>query len=240
MSGVKRAVVVGVVLCASLIGCSQEKKPEPVPLPRTTVSNAVDLETDKAAVTQAFTAYREALLAKNGKAAAALLTADSLAYYARLKKLALSAPEAELRRVQLSEQLAVLFLRLRVRADDLRRWSPTELGIDSVENDQSSTGAKVSRMSTGAVDVSGDTASVLMKLDGKETGFSFSFWRESGHWKFRMLPLLESGENSMRAIVQERHLTNRTFIDRTLAARYPDPAAIALAWRPLDSQLHRG
>ncbi len=233
MSGVRRAIAVGVVLCAALVGCSQEKKPEPVPLPRTTVSNTVDLETDKAAVKQAFTAYRGAMLAKNGKAAAALLTAGSLAYYAQLKDRALTASEVDLRRMQLIDQITVLFLRLRVRAEDLRRWSPTELVVDSVENDPFSGSANMSRMATGAVNISGDTASVLMKLDGKDTGLAFSFWREDGRWKFRMTPLLDSVEDSLRTLVQQQHLTTRAFIDRTLASKYPDPDKIAAAWKPL-------
>jgi len=237
MSGVlvRRVVAVG-VLCVALVGCSQEKKAEPVPLPRTTVSGAVDLETDKAAVAQAFAAYREALLAKDGKAVAALLSADSIAYFAALKKLALTASEPYLRRARVSDQLAVLFLRLRVRPEDLRRWSPTEIVIDSVRHDQFSAGGNVRRMSTGAVEVSSDTASVLMKLDGKESQFSFTFWREDGLWKFRMIPLLEAIESTMRALVQERHLTDRTFVDQALAAEQPDPDKIATAWKPMGSQ----
>jgi hypothetical protein len=33
----------------------------------------------------------------------------------------------------------------------------------------------------------------------------------------------------MRALVQERHLTDRTFVDQTLAAKHSDPDEIASA-----------
>jgi hypothetical protein len=186
---------------------------------------------DKAAVAQAFSSYREALLANDGKTAAALLTAESLEYFAAIRKLALTAPESYLRRARISDQLAVIFLRTTVPVENIRRWSTTQLVSHAVRCGQLNAAA-LERMSAGTVEVSGDVGTVLMKLDGKESRASFTFYRESGRWKFRLVPLLEAAEGALRARVQEQHITERRFVDESLAATL-SPEEIREAWLPV-------
>jgi hypothetical protein len=216
------------VLCIALVACSGEERADPVPLPQSTVSGSA---VDKAAVAQAFSSYREALLAKDGKTAAALLTAESIEYYAAIKKLALTAPESYLRRARMSDQLAVIFVRATVPVENIRSWSATQLAIDAVRRGQFNASA-VERMSAGTVEVSGDVGTVLMKLDGKESPVSFTFYREGGRWKFRLIPLLEATESTLRARVQEQHITERRFVDESLAAAL-SPEDIRAAWLPV-------
>jgi hypothetical protein len=71
-----------------------------------------------------------------------------------------------------------------------------------------------------------------MKLDGKESRVSLTFYRESGRWKFRMEPLLEAAENAYRARVQAQHSTERRFVDEYLAATL-SPDEIRAAWLPV-------
>ncbi|MFI5712960.1 hypothetical protein [Kribbella sp. NPDC051620] len=224
-----RQMVAGWMLCLALVGCAQEKA-EPTPLPRASVSG-VDSAADEAAVAQAFTAYQKALVAKDGKAAASMLTGDTIAYYAALKKLALTAKEPYLRRARVSDQLAVLYLRAGVEAADLRRWSATDLAADAVRRGELNTSA-IERMTVGEVKVSVDSASVTMILDGKANPFSLTFWREGGRWKFRMIPVLEAIEYAMRTQVEESHLTERQFVDKTLATILTSPDELTAVWLP--------
>jgi hypothetical protein len=204
------------------------------------VSTVSGSAVDKDAVAQAFSSYREALLAKDGRTVAGLLTAESIKYYAGMKKLALTAPESYLRRARISDQLAVIFLRATVPAENIRNWSTTQLVIDAVRRGQQLNwnfganldAAAVERMSVGTVEVSGDIGTVLVKLDGKESPVSFTFYRESGLWKFRLIPLLEATEGAFRARVQEQHITERRFVDESLAAAL-SPKAIRAAWLPV-------
>ncbi|WP_343970340.1 hypothetical protein [Kribbella koreensis] len=224
-----RQVVVGGMLCLALVGCA-EKKADPVPLPRSTVSG-VDPAVDKAAVRQAFTTYQKALLAKDGKTAASMLTADTIAYYAALKKLALTAKEPYLRRARVSDQVAVLSLRASVSADDIRRWSATELAADGVRRGELNTSA-IGRMTVADVNLSVDTASVTVRMDGQTNPFALTFWREGGRWKFRMIPLLEAIETATRAQVKKLHLTDRQYVDQTMATRVTSPDELAALWVP--------
>ncbi|MFI6833084.1 hypothetical protein ACIBG5_38625 [Kribbella sp. NPDC050241] len=185
---------------------------------------------DKAAVTEAFSSYREALLAKDGKTVAALLTAESLEYFAATRKLALTAPESYLRRARMSDQLAVIFLRATVPVEHIRGWSTTQLVIHAVQRGQLNAAA-VERMSAGPVEVAGDIGTVSMTLDGKESGVSLTFYRESGQWKFRLIPLLEAAENALRARVEEQHITERRLVDQSLAATL-SPEELRAAWLP--------
>jgi hypothetical protein len=226
-----RQVIVGGMMCLALVGCAQEKA-EPVPLPRTTASG-VDPAADKTAVAQAFTTYQKALVAKDGKTVASMLTADTIAYYAGLKKLALTAKEPYLRRARISDQLAVLYLRASVSADDIRRWSATDLAADAVQRGEVNT-STIERMTVGEVLISGDTASVTMILDGKANPLALAFWREGGRWKFRMIPLLEAIETAMRAQAKELHLTERQLVDQTIATRLTTPDELAAVWLPAD------
>lgn len=223
---VGRLVTAG-VLCVALVACSGEERAEPTPTPQSTVSGSA---ADKAAVAQAFSSYRQALLAKDGKTVAASLTAESLEYFAAIKKLALTAPEPYLRRARMSDQLAVIFLRTTVPKESIRSWSTTQLVTHAVRRGQLYAAA-VERLSAGTVEVSGDIGTVSMKLDGKESGV-FTFYREGGRWKFRLIPLLEATETALRARVQEQHITERRIVDESLAATL-SPKDIRAAWLPV-------
>lgn len=224
---VSRLVTAG-VLCVALVACSGEERSAPSPTPSPTLSGSA---VDKAAVAEAFFSYREALLAKDGKTVAALLTAESLEYFAATRRLALTAPESYLRRARVSDQLAVIFLRTTVPAENIRSWSTTQLVIHAVQRGQLNAAA-VERMSAGPVEVAGDIGTMSMKVDGQESAASLTFYRESGRWKFRLIPLLEAAENALRARVEEQHITERRLVDRSLAATL-SPEEVRAAWHPI-------
>ena len=224
---VSRLITAG-VLCAALVACSGEERSEPSPTPSPTLSGSA---VDKAAVAEAFSSYREAVLAKDGKTVAALLTAESLEYVAATRKLALTAPESCLRRARMSDQLAVIFLRTTVPAENIRSWSTTQLVIHAVQRGQLNAAA-VERMSAGPVEVADDLGTMSMKVDGQESGASLTFYRESGRWKFRLIPLLEAAENALRARVEEQHITERRLVDQSLAATL-SPEEVRAAWLPV-------
>jgi hypothetical protein len=59
-----------------------------------------------------------------------------------------------------------------------------------------------------------------------------TFYRESGRWKFRLIPLLEAAENALRARVEEQHITERRLVDQSLAATL-SPEEVRAAWLPV-------
>src|SRR5262245_13430973 len=78
-------------------------------------------------VRRGFSAYKQALLAKDGNAAAQAVSANSLAYYDRLRALALSGTKSEIEALDGTEQVLILNLRVRAPAPLLRAGSSQAL-----------------------------------------------------------------------------------------------------------------
>ncbi len=221
---VVRLVTAG-VLCVALVACSGQERAELIPTPRSTVSGSA---VDKAAVAQAFSSYREALLAQDGTTVAASLTAESIEYFEGIRKLALTASESHLRRAWMSTQLTVIHLRTAVPVANIRSWSTAQLVTHAVRRGQLYP-VIIERMSAETVEVSGDIGTVSMKVDRQEKPRSLTFYREGGQWKFRLIPLLDATEYALRAHVEEQQITERRLVDESLAATL-SPEAIRKAW----------
>jgi hypothetical protein len=225
-------------------GCSAQYSAEPAPLPELTISatagaaaNATPTAAttpsaaDEVAVTRAFGEYRAALLARDGKKAASLLSTDSVAYYAKLRALARTAPEGDLRAAPLFDQLAVLVLRATLPAKTIRSASATEIVVQAVEIGLIGEAA-VRSLSVGTVKVSGEVATAMMVKNGEEGPLAMVFHREGARWKLNLLPLLESGETALQQAALQQGLTTARFVNQTLESQL-GPARAAEAWRPI-------
>lgn len=237
--------VTAVLLAAALTGgagCAREPSAEPVPLSRSTptastgsslteFTPAPGSAVDQAAVAQVFVEYRKALLAKDGKTAASLMSSGTVAYYAKLKKLALTATEKQLRAQPLGRQLSVLVLRATLPAKAVRSASATQLVVLAVDRGLISE-AVVRTLSVGTVKVVGDVATATMQKNGADGPLDMVFNRESGRWRLNLLPLLESTETALRQAASQEGLSPARFVDSTLE-RQIGPDRAAEAWRPI-------
>jgi hypothetical protein len=233
--------VTAVLLAAALTGgagCAREPSAEPVPLSRSTptaspieFTPAPGSAVDQAAVAQVFVDYRKALLAKDGKTAASLMSSGTVAYYAKLKKLALTATEKQLRAQPLGHQLSVLVLRATLPAKAVRSASATQLVVLAVDSGLISE-AVVRTLSVGTVKVAGDVATATMQKNGADGPLDMVFNRESGRWRLNLLPLLESTETALRQAASQESLSPARFVDSTLE-RQIGPDRAAEAWRPI-------
>ena len=73
----------------------------------------------EAPVTAAFKAYQAALLAKDGPRAAATLARPTIAYYQRMRDVALSGKAAEIKKLTVGDKLTILRLRVEFSAAEL-------------------------------------------------------------------------------------------------------------------------
>ncbi len=139
---------------------------------------------DSEAVRRGFSVYKEALLARDGAAAASAVSANSLAYYDRMRALALTGEKAEIQSLDGAEQMLVLSLRLHAPEPMLRSGTPAELIAHAVDRGMISPGT-IARTELGAVEIEGDQADALLVVDGKPLGGGeFRFRREGDVWKF--------------------------------------------------------
>ena len=136
------------------------------------------------AVRKAFTRYQSALLAKDGSAAAAAVSANSLAFYDRMRNLALAGTKAEIQALDGTEQVLVLSLRVRAPRPLLRSGSPDALIAYAVDQGMISAGT-VARTQLGEITLHGTEADATLLLDGHPVpGAGFRFHREGDVWNF--------------------------------------------------------
>lgn len=153
-------------------------------------------QTAEEAVRRAFERYRAALLARDGAAAAGLVTAGSHAYYERLRDLALSAGPDALRAEPLAEQLAVLRLRHEFTAEELAPLSGRELIATSVAEAWNSPQA-LAALELGEVTAADGTATALVTDRRGDLPVRFLFRAEDGAWKLDLADLSGRAETAL-------------------------------------------
>jgi hypothetical protein len=167
---------------------------------------------DSEGVRQGFQAYKRALLAKDGTAAAAAVSANSLKYYDRMRRLALSAPRSEVESLDGTEQLLVLSLRVRAPATLLRSGSPNELIAYAVDGGMISA-TSVSRTELGSISVVGTRASASLVVDGQPApGGVFVLHNESGAWKFDLEHAASLARGLFQALAEQRGVSQEALI----------------------------
>lgn len=138
---------------------------------------------DAQAVRDVVRQYQAAVNQRDGAAAARLVTAETRAYYGRLRDLAVSASEAEVRAMPLMERINVLMYRHRIPADELRALPAGEAFAYTIQNGwvDATDGEEVA--SQGEVYGEGDRAVLRY-------GEDMPFARESGAWRWDMMTMI--------------------------------------------------
>ena len=111
---------------------------------------------DKAAIRKTFEAYKAAILKDDGKAAANLVTDNTIDYYGKMKRLAVYASENYVKAQSLVDQMMALLLRLQIAPDSLKKMTGKEVFAEAVKRGWTSK-ARSAKQDVGAIIVSGDT-----------------------------------------------------------------------------------
>ena len=131
----------------------------------------------------AFRRFKDAVVAGDGESAARELSAETIAYYRRLRGIALHAAPDELRRIPIEMRLEVLTLRGRVSAKELQQLEGPELAVLFINR------GWVNRDMIGQIDLN----NVIHTPRGAEARYSddrgpsrnrLAFRREQVGWKF--------------------------------------------------------
>lgn len=134
-------------------------------------------------VQEGFAAYKAALLARDGAKAVTRISANSFAYYDRMRKLALSGSREELERLPDVDRLLVLSLRVRTPRETLESGSPRDLVAYAISNGMIGVNA-VARAELGEINIQGEQAEGQILVDQSPVGAVFRFHSEDGTWKF--------------------------------------------------------
>lgn len=173
-----------------------------------------DVEKDTASARELFLSYRKAIMARNGKEAAGLVSEKTIAYYDAMRVAALEKPEAEVRSAPLFDKMMILLLRARIPKEDLQRWSGRDLFIYAV--DQGWVGDEVQGLEPRKITVEGAVAHIGMRSDGKALPPSAGFraYKEGKAWKLDVMSVAAAAEPVLLAELQKLNPD----IDRALLA----------------------
>jgi hypothetical protein len=188
---------------------------------------------DVAGVKAAHEKYRQALLAKDGAAAAAAVDRETVAYYGRMRELALDADAATVKKQSVVDKLMILRLRQQVGRAAIEGMDGAKLlayGVEKGWIDSSS----VQQAELGAVTVEGDSAAAELKLGGRVAPpeYSWRFKREGGVWRVSLMPLLRMAEPAIQQAVKQSGLDDDAFVLAILekVSGQPVPETV---WQPL-------
>lgn len=140
------------------------------------------------AVLTAMYEYMLAVYQRDGAAATQRVTRASRDYYARMRDLALTAPEAQVRAASLMDRLSILMLRHRVPAGELRALQGDAVFAYTVDHAWVGASATSSPPERFDADVFGEGDRALIRMEGMNA----HFLREDGMWRLNLLPVLEA------------------------------------------------
>jgi len=167
------------------------------------------------AVRRAFAEYKRAVMADDGRAAAALVSTGTVDWYGKTQDLALHASKDEVRSLGPLEKIQVLAFRQRVPLQELRTMSPMQLMAYSVAHGW--VGKKATeRSDLGTIRVSDDTAAATLQVDGKDSGQTYHFVREGDRWVFDQLPTLQGSDDTLKTAATRRGMTIDVFVQTLL------------------------
>lgn len=180
---------------------------------------SVDAAAEEKSVRQAFADYRDAARAKDGLAAAELLSQDMLDYYTEGRDLALTGSAEQVAGRGATTAMLVYVMRAEFDATELRGMSPEQLVAASVEKGLVSE-SSLDNVDLGTVTVDGDTATADMTSRGKAAGVEMTFHKEDGSWRFDARPLMTAADEALKTVAKQQGVTLEEFLDTTLGTLY--------------------
>ena len=164
---------------------------------------------------EAFARYLAALQARDGAAAAALVTAGSLAREETLRDLALTAPPEAVAALPMADRLAVLRLRHEFTADELRPLGGADLlGLAVAEEWTSPKPLAVLTVTGAALD--GDTATLRVERAGEAVPVRLVLRREQGAWRLDLVELARGSDAALAETLAFRATRAKVPLDEVL------------------------
>lgn len=173
----------------------------------------------------AFARYVAALQARDGAAAAALVTAGSLVREEQLRDMALAAPPDMVAALPMTDRLAVLRLRHEFTAEELRPLAGADLVRLAVEEGWTSPMPLAVLTVTGAA-VNGATATLAVKRAGEDVPVRLVLRQEEGAWRLDSVELARGSDDALAQSLAFR------------AGRAKVPVEEVLRWAIEDSSGH--
>ncbi|MXX60928.1 MAG: hypothetical protein F4112_08695 [Holophagales bacterium] len=165
----------------------------------------------EAAVRATFEAYRQALMAGDGEAAASLVDRETEEYYRQLKRLVLEGSEEEVRQRTFVDRFLVVAFRHQFSGNELAEMELADVIVRAMEIGWINSAA-IEQLAVGTVGIEGTEAVAEARtrasledpsLAGGMDELAYRFVNEDGRWKFRFSALVMSIDGVMRNLAAQ-------------------------------------
>ena len=177
----------------------------PVALP------ALAADADEDQIRKSFLGYKDAILRQQGEAAVNFVNRATIDYYTRMKELALTGAEPDVRKLTTLDKLMVLSLRHRLSLEELRFKTPEQILAHGV--DQGWIGKEsVTDSEIGKIEIKGDDASGEYLKGGRAAPMKYRFTKEDGVWKMDLTALFDAGNQAIAMVLKSEGLEEDDFL----------------------------
>ena len=183
-----------------------------------------------ALVRRGFAVYGAALKSRDGAQAVGAVSRNSLAYYDRVRKLALSGSREELAALDGTERMLVLGMRRDAPLELLANATPGGLVSHAVSEGLISDQGAV-KTELGDVAVDGDVALATIVVDGTPTQGRLRFVREDDVWKFDLEYAMRTSFGLIAALAERAGMSEDEVIFQLLAQGGGSPPGPEI-WTP--------
>jgi hypothetical protein len=191
----KRAFIL-LPLAVLLCGCSSEKA-------------------DKEAIEKVFDAYKTAILAGDGNAAAASVTQETLDQYQKYVDWALHADRATVQSLSLLDKMQVLTMRHRIPRDKWQGMTGEKAFVYAVNNNWIGKD-QVQAAELGEINLFVFQASADAIMNKRKTHSRFFFLKEKGAWKYDLIRLMQGFDSALKSEIKRIRMSPDQFILNTL------------------------
>jgi hypothetical protein len=184
---------------------------------------------DAKAVKSTFKAYQTALVKRDGAGAAAVVDRGTIAYYQRVRDLAVAGKADEVKKLPLLDKLMVVRMRHQVPLAQLKAMDGKAAFAFGVS--QGWVGDNVAKVGAGPVEIKGDRASLTFMVGGEPTPAKLGFQREGNAWRVDLVSLFQLSGAGFKKHQEESEKSEDDFILELIGqlAGKPVPATI---WNP--------
>jgi hypothetical protein len=131
-------------------------------------------------------AYVDAVSRQDGEAAARLVTRATRDHYARMRDMAVSAPEARVRAMPLMDRMYILMMRHLIPIDELRVLAGDAVFAYTITHGW--LGSDAQTLPPGASEVYGEGDRAVLRMGPEDV----QLMREDGAWRWDMMPLIQA------------------------------------------------
>lgn len=157
------------------------------------------------AVRASFEGYKQAILGQAGEKSVGFVDRNTLAYYQKMRDLALRGDQETIRALSTVDKLFVLSIRHRISPEEVELMTGESLFVYAVNQGWIGK-ASVINNEVGDITVSGTHATGVHLSRGKATPLKFVFQRENGKWKLDLTSIMPAADQAFKQVIRESGL----------------------------------